>query len=246
MASPNPWYKQYWKSFTRNAYSPPTCEGDKLEESKKNLLDQLLGEGSDPRVIEALGKVRRELFVPETSFDLAYENIPLPIGEGQTISQPLIIAIMLSALELRRTDKVLEVGTGSGYQAAVLAEMVNRVVTVERVQSLADSARERLKSLGYANIEVHLAKDALGWPEEAPYDAIIVAAGAPKLPPDLMNQLAIRGRLIIPVGSRENQELMKVTRTSDGFSVQTLGGCRFVPLIGKEAWLEDEIPDVSQ
>ena len=147
---------------------------------------------------------------------------------------------MVGALELRRTDKVLEIGTGSGYQAAILAELAARVVSVERFSSLADSARERLHSLGYTNVEVFQAEEGLGWPREAPYDAIVVAAGAPRLPRELIEQLAIGGRLVIPVGSMEIQELMKVIRTADSFSVRTMGDCRFVPLMGDGAWPESD------
>ncbi len=184
-------------------------------------------------------RVPREAFVPASSARLAYEDIPLDIGEGQTISQPFIIAFMVSALEVRRTDRVLEIGTGSGYQAAVLAELAAQVITVERIRSLAESARERLGSLGYANIQVMLAESTLGWPRGAPYDAIIVAAAAPTLPRVLMGQLADGGRLVVPVGSRESQELMKVTRSAQTYSVRTLGPCRFVPLIGEGAWPEE-------
>ena len=184
-------------------------------------------------------RVPREVFVPEASRYLAYEDMPLAIGEGQTISQPYIVALMVSALELHPTDKVLEVGTGSGYQAAILAELVSEVFSVERIKSLADTARRRLDSLGYSNIEICLAEAELGWSKASPYDAIIVAAGAPKLPRKMMNQLAVGGRLVIPVGARETQELTKVRRTADGFSVRTMGSCRFVPLVGQEAWPED-------
>ena len=193
----------------------------------------------DLKVIEAIQRVRREAFVPEESASRAYEDIPLPIGEGQTISQPYIVALMISAVELRRTDKVLEVGTGSGYQAAVLAQLAGEVVTVERFSSLADSASLRLETLGVSNVQVFLAGEQLGRPEAAPYDAIIVAAAAPKLPRELIDQLTVGGRLIAPVGSKEAQELMKVTRTPDGFSVRTLGPCRFVPLVGEGAWPDE-------
>ena len=206
------------------------------------MLERLRRDVSDSRVIPAMERVPRESFVSETSAHLAYEDIPLPIGEGQTISQPYIVAMMVSALELRRTDRVLEVGTGSGYQAAVLAELATAVISVERFASLADSARQRLNSLGYSNVKVCEAGPQLGWPKEAPYDAIIVAAGAPKLPRDLIEQLVVGGRLVIPVGSKEAQELMKAQRIADGFSIRTLGSCRFVPLLGKGAWPEGD-PD---
>ena len=190
----------------------------------------------DERVIQAMERVPREMFVPEESRHLAYEDVPVPIGEGQTISQPLIVALMVSALELRRTDRALEIGSGSGYQAAIVAMLAAQVIGVERLGSLAESARERLAALGYDNVEIVLADKRLGWEKESPYDAIIVAAGAPKLPRELMGQLAVGGRLIVPVGSMENQELMKVTRSADAYSVRTMGACRFVPLLGEGAW----------
>jgi protein-L-isoaspartate(D-aspartate) O-methyltransferase len=180
--------------------------------------------------------VPREQFVPLESTHLAYKDAPLPIGQGQTISQPLIVALMIDALELRRTDRVLELGTGSGYQAALISQIADTVITVERIPTLADSARERLRSGGYSRVEVVDAARELGWPPAAPYDAIIVAAGAPRLPMGLIGQLVPGGRLVVPVGSRENQELMKVTRTDDSYSVKTMGSCRFVPLIGEGAW----------
>ena len=210
--------------------------GTYLEDAKRRLLDRLTKEVPDERVIQAMGRVPREEFVPQASRHLAYEDIPVPIGEGQTISQPYIVALMIRALELRRTDKVLEVGTGSGYQAAVLAQLAERVVTVERIGSLADLARERLATLGYTNVEVVLAEKRLGWRAEVPYNAVIAAASTPTLPQELMDQMAVGGRLVVPVGSLEFQELMKVTRSADSYSVQTLGQCRFVPLIGEGAW----------
>ncbi len=209
-----------------------------MEDAKRRLMDRLQREISDERVIQAMTRVPREVFVPENSRHLSYEDMPLPIGEGQTISQPYIVALMLEALELRRSDKVLELGTGSGYQAAILAELVSKVISVERIPLLADTARERLASLGYSNVDVVLAEECLGWEREAPYDAVVVAAGAPKLVHGLMDQMAVGGRLVIPVGAADEQELMKVTRSADSFSVHNLGACRFVPLIGEGAWPE--------
>ena len=207
-----------------------------LEEERRRLLDHIRERLGDLRVLSAMEQVERSDFVPATSASLAYEDIALPIGEGQTISQPYIVALMVDALGLKATDRVLEVGTGSGYQAAVLARMAGEVVTVERLPSLARSAQLRLKSLGIDNVSVHVSGLELGWPDKAPYDAIIVSAAAPKLPRGLVDQLVVRGRLVVPVGSRDSQELMKVVRTRDGFSVKTMGGCRFVPLIGPGAW----------
>ena len=207
-----------------------------VEEEKQRLFDRIRVDGADPRVISAMMRVAREEFIPEASAHLAYEDTALPIGEGQTISQPYIVALMVSALDIRRTDVVLEVGTGSGYQAAVLAQLAGRVTTVERRSALAEGARARLESLGLANVTVQLAGSALGWPSGAPYDGIIVAAAAPRLPIDLIGQLENGGRLVVPVGSREQQELMKITRTAAGHSVETFGSCRFVPLVGEGAW----------
>ena len=205
-------------------------------QARQALLHRLRREIADHRVVEAIERVRREHFLEESQSHLAYDDSPLPIGHGQTISQPYIVGLMVGALELRRSDTVLEIGTGSGYQAAILAELARRVVTVERIRSLAESAAQRLQVLGYDNVDVRVAGGALGWPDGGPYNAIIVAAGAPKLPAGLMEDLAMGGRLLVPVGSRETQELVKVTRTQNGFSVRTLGGCRFVPLVGSEAW----------
>ena len=182
----------------------------------------------------------RECFVPPQWREQAYADCPLPIGGGQTISQPLMVALMTQALQLEPGDRVLELGTGSGYQTAILAELADQVTTVERVAALQAEATETLTRLGYRNITFHLARaDVLGWPEGAPYDAIVVTAGAPTVPGALTDQLAIGGRLVIPVGSREEQELVRVTRTDGEARVERLGGCRFVPLIGPEAWPDD-------
>ncbi len=211
----------------------------KLRAAKRRLLDRLRKELPDRRVIDAMERVPRESFVPESMAASTYDDVPLPIGEGQTISQPFIVAVMISELELRRTDSVLEIGTGSGYQAAVLSELAVRVTSVERIPSLAEGARARLAKLGYRNVVVHQASAQLGWPSGGPYDAIVVAAAAPRLPRELIDQLAPRGRLVVPVGSRDAQELMKVTRTGDRFSVRTMTPCRFVPLVGEGAWPEE-------
>jgi protein-L-isoaspartate(D-aspartate) O-methyltransferase len=207
--------------------------------ARAKLIEHLSTEIKDKRVLEVMARIPRELFVPPESRHLAYEDIPLPIGFEQTISQPFIIALMTEALELTGKEKVLEIGTGSGYQAAILAELAQSVITVERLAPLAKAAKEVLDSLGYTNIEVHLAKETLGWPKEAPYDAIIVTAGAPEVPPDLLAQLAIGGRMVIPVGSRYLQELYKITKYKKKNKIQNLGGCRFVSLIGKGAWEEE-------
>ncbi len=202
-------------------------------------MDSIRAELGDVKALRAMEQVERSGFVPASSVGMAYEDTPLPIGEGQTISQPFIVALMVDALELRPTDRVLEIGTGSGYQTAVLARMAGEVVTVERLPSLADSARTRLEAMDVGNVEVHTAGPCLGWLPRSPYDAIIVSAGAPRLPRRLVSQLVVRGRMVVPVGSREKQELMKLVRTQEGFSVSTMGSCRFVPLVGADAWPED-------
>lgn len=205
---------------------------------RAELIEHLGTEIKDKRVLEAMARIPREQFIPPAARHLAYENRPLPIGFDQTISQPLIIAMMTEALELTGDEKVLEVGTGSGYQTAILAELARLVITTERLSPLAEAAKEILDRLGYTNVEVHLAEATLGWQKQAPYDAIIVTAGAPRVPPDLLAQLAVGGRLIIPVGSRYLQELRKVTKHKKKDVIQDLGGCRFVSLISKDAWEE--------
>jgi protein-L-isoaspartate(D-aspartate) O-methyltransferase len=210
-----------------------------LMEAKARLFQHLRREIEDERVLQAMERVPRELFVPSESRHLAYEDMPLPIGMEQTISQPFIVALMTEALELVGTEKVLELGTGSGYQAAILAKLARWVVTVERHQILIDSARKLLSELGYANIEIHLAARTLGWSKGAPYNAIIVTAGAPQVPQVLLDQMAEGGRMIIPVGSRYDQELIKVVKQRDKLITIDLGPCRWVPLIGEGAWSEE-------
>lgn len=207
--------------------------------ARAGLVAHLRTEIKDKRVLAVMSHVPRELFVPPELRNLAYDDTPLPIGQDQTISQPLIIALMTEALELKGEENVLEIGTGSGYQAAILAELARRVITVERLPALAESAKKVLASLGYTNVEVHRAGETLGWPAEAPYAAIMVTAAAPEVPADLLAQLATGGRMVIPVGSRYTQDLYKITRGKKKNKIQNLGGCRFVALIGKGAWEED-------
>ncbi|MBN1161477.1 MAG: protein-L-isoaspartate(D-aspartate) O-methyltransferase [Dehalococcoidales bacterium] len=204
--------------------------------ARAGLIKQLAAEIRDKRVLAAMAHIPREQFVPPQNRHLAYEDGPLPIGHDQTISQPFIIALMTEALELKGNEKVLEIGTGSGYQTAILAELADMVISVERVPALAESAREVLNNLGYKNVEIYIAKETLGWPEKAPYDAIMVTAGAPDISADLLSQLSVGGRMVIPAGSRYVQELYKVTRQKTKNRVEKLGGCRFVALIGKGAW----------
>lgn len=210
-----------------------------FETARATLIQHLTDEIEDERVLAAMARVPRERFLPPDTQRLAYEDMALPIGLDQTISQPFIIALMTKSLELKGGEKVLEVGTGSGYQTAILAELARQVITTERVLSLAEKAKVALNNLGYTNIAMHSAGDTLGWQEEAPYDAIIVTAGAPRVPVDLLAQLAIGGRLVIPVGSRYVQELYKITKHKKENVMQCLGGCRFVSLIGKGAWDKD-------
>ena len=193
----------------------------------------------DPRVLAAMSTVAREAFLPAELAELAYDDRPLPIAAGQTISQPYVVALMVEAMRIRPGDRVLEIGTGSGYAAAVLAELAGQVFTVERHAELAASARRALADQGYANVEVLCGDGTLGWAEHAPYQAIVVAAGGPDLPRALLDQLAIGGRLVIPVGPPRLQQLVRVTRvTGDRFEREDLGGVMFVPLIGAQGWDE--------
>ena len=210
-----------------------------METARLKLMQQLAHEINDPKVLDVMSRIPRELFVPSSSEHSAYENIPLPIEMGQTISQPFIVAMMTEAMEITDKDKVLEVGTGSGYQTAILCELASRVVTVERHQRLLNRAKDVLAMLGYTNVELHPTEKTLGWPKGAPYDAIMVTAGAPKVPQVLLDQLAVDGRLVIPVGSRFEQDLMQVIKRKEGLVSTNLGACRFVPLIGEGAWDEE-------
>jgi protein-L-isoaspartate(D-aspartate) O-methyltransferase len=190
----------------------------------------------DERVLAAMGRLPRELFVPERLRDRAYDDAALPIGHGQTISQPYMVARICEALSLHGTERVLDVGTGSGYQAAVLAELAGEVVTIERHPELAASARAALEAAGYERVEVRVGDGTLGVPERAPFDAIAVAAAVPDLPPTLYDQLAERGRIVLPVGTRRVQELSLVVRSPEGPAVIRSVPCRFVPLVGEEGF----------
>lgn len=204
--------------------------------ARARLVRELSAEIRDERVLEAMASVPRELCVPAEYRLEAYQDKPLPIGYNQTISQPFIIALMTQALELTGSEKVLEVGTGSGYQAAILGKLARTVISIERIPEMVEAARKLLESLGYTNIAVYLAEEMLGWKREAPYDAILVTAAAPEVPADLLSQLAIGGRMVIPVGMRCVQELCRITRSVKQSKIEHLGGCRFVPLIGRGAW----------
>jgi protein-L-isoaspartate(D-aspartate) O-methyltransferase len=198
---------------------------------------QLVSRGiHDPRVLAAMRKVPRHLFVDEALQEQAHSDHPLPIGEKQTISQPYIVALMSEALELKGHEKVLEIGTGSGYQAAVLAELANRVFSVERFPALAFRANQVLQKLGYRNVIIRVGDGTLGWPDDAPFDGIVITAGTPKIPQPLVDQLSMGGRLVVPVGDRLSQDLILVQRVPEGINKTDLGGVRFVDLIGKWGW----------
>jgi protein-L-isoaspartate(D-aspartate) O-methyltransferase len=231
------------KLFHDNEADGPERAGrgeDEFAEQRREMLEkQLRRRGvTDSGVLAAMRFVRREEFVPQEFRRRAYDDAPLPIGEGQTISQPYIVAAMTAALHLHGTERVLEIGTGCGYQAAVLSKLANTVFTVESRSELASSAASRLERLGYSNVHVHCGDGTLGLPEFAPFDAILVAAAAPAVPEPLRAQLAEGGRLILPVGDAQDQELRYIERQGNSFLTRTLEGCRFVPLVGYHGWKE--------
>jgi len=198
---------------------------------------QIESRGIDnPKVLAAFQTVPRHLFVSEALRDQAYGDFPLPIGEQQTISQPFIVAEMTNALELSKDDRVLEIGTGSGYQAAILAEIVFRVYTIERIRSLYIKTRKIFDTLRYHNIITKYSDGTVGWPDESPFDAIIVTAGAPDIPEVLTEQLALGGRMVLPVGNQYAQELVRLVKDENGVRRENLGGCRFVKLVGEHGW----------
>ena len=210
---------------------------------QRMVAEQIYARGvRDKHVLNAMSKVRREAFIPRKFRAMAYEDTPLPIAEGQTISQPYIVAFMVEALQLQGNERVLEIGTGSGYAAAILGEITTHIYTIERVGQLAETAASNLMDEGYENVHVLHADGTLGWAEHAPFDAILVSAGAPVVPESLKNQLATGGRMVIPVGSNERaQELVRITRQEKGqFDREDLADVRFVPLIGEEGWEADE------
>ena len=201
------------------------------------VLDQLVQRGiQDGRVIQAMETVPREAFVPETLRDRAYEDTPLPIGDGQTISQPFIVALMTELLQLQGGERVLEIGTGSGYQTAILAELAEWVYSIERIPELAKSARVILDELGYDNVANRVGDGTRGWKSEAPFHCIIVTAGSPQVPEPLLQQLAEGGRLVIPVGDPYTQTMTRVSRRDQEFITENLGAYRFVELIGEHGW----------
>jgi protein-L-isoaspartate(D-aspartate) O-methyltransferase len=203
----------------------------------KMVEEQIISRGiKDTKLIAAMKKIPRHLFVEEALQNQAYSDHPLPIGEKQTISQPYMVALMTEALQLTGNEKVLEIGTGSGYQTAILAELSEKVFSIERIRPLAIRARRLLYELGYFNVEIKVFDGTFGWMEESPFEAITVTAGAPHIPQPLIDQLATGGRLVIPVGDAFVQDLFRVTKTEEGTKKEDLGGCRFVKLIGKYGW----------
>ncbi len=208
-----------------------------VRERERMVQEQLVVRGvTDPRVLAAMRQVPRHLFVEEALRDRAYGDHPLPIGEGQTISQPFMVGKMVELLGLSGPEKVLEVGTGSGYQAAVLGQLCARVCTIERIPKLAQRAREVLEMLGYQNVWVRVANGTLGWPDEAPFDRIVVAAGGPAVPPPLFEQLAEGGRMVMPVGDATTQVLQVIEKRHGEMRTTEHAGCVFVKLVGKYAW----------
>lgn len=206
-------------------------------ERQRMVSRQLVRRGiEDPAVLEAMGAVPRHAFVPDALRDRAYEDQPLPIGENQTISQPFIVALMTEALRLSQGDRVLEIGTGSGYQAAVLAHLGAEVYSIERLPSLAEAAGKRLDDLGYTTVHVRAGDGSDGWLAEAPFDAVLVTAAAREIPRAPLQQLRMMGRMVLPVGGEDSQELVRIWRTEEGFREDYLGGCRFVHLIGRHGW----------
>jgi protein-L-isoaspartate(D-aspartate) O-methyltransferase len=203
--------------------------------------EQIVARGiKDPRVIEGMRKVSRHLFVEEALQSQAYNDYPLPIGHGQTISQPYMVALMTEALELKGHEKVLEIGTGSGYQTAILAKLAEKIYTIERITELAARARKILDQMNCYNVEIKIFDGTYGWKEKGPFDAIMVTAGAPEIPEPFMDQLVLGGRLVIPVGEVGLQDLYQIIRTEDEIIRKNLGGCRFVKLIGNHGWDEGE------
>lgn len=206
--------------------------------ARRRMVDRLVERGLvDERVAEAMVAIPRHELIPEALAERAYDDTPLPIGEGQTISAPSIVAVMTSGLRLRPGDRVLEIGTGSAYQTAILAALCDEVVSVERVPRLASRARRALDRLGVTNAVVHLGDGSEGRPREAPYDAILLTAGGPEVPKPLLDQLAVGGRLVGPFGPRDRQELLRIEKAEDGsLRRESLGGCRFVALVGTHGW----------
>ncbi len=213
---------------------------DYFERQRQAMVRDLRRRGiRDERVLEVMGRVPRHLFVPEEVVHIAYGDHPLPISAGQTISQPYIVALMTQALQLDPAHRVLEIGTGSGYQTAILAELAREVYTIERFPQLLEGARQLLTQLGYTNIHYRCGNGTVGWPEHAPYDRIIATGSVPEVPRSLVRQLADPGRLVIPVGGRQVQTLVLVKKEEGAITQEELIPCSFLPLVGKEGWSDD-------
>ncbi len=209
----------------------------KPEIARERLIKKLREKGiSDEHVLDALRTVPRHLFVDSMLYSQAYDDNALPIGSGQTISQPFVVALMTQLLSLGKDDKILEIGTGSGFQTAVLAQFSRRVYTIERNRDLGDAARKRLREMGYENVVFKVGDGSHGWPGNAPFDRIIITAGAPVLPPSLAGQLSEGGIMVVPVGDKQYQELQRFEKTESGLKKTSAGGVVFVPLIGQEGW----------
>lgn len=204
------------------------------------VRSQLIPRGiKDKRVLDAMQRVPRHLFVDESSILNAYSDMALPIGEGQTISQPYMVAVMTELLELTGTEKVLEIGTGSGYQAAILAELAREVYTIERIAPLTEMAKKKFEVLAYTNVHTRIGDGTMGWPEEAPFERIIITAGAPDIPESLIGQLSDGGIIVVPVGSLYSQQLLKARKSRDGLTTEYHTPCVFVPLIGQYGWKKE-------
>ncbi|MBN3038802.1 MAG: protein-L-isoaspartate(D-aspartate) O-methyltransferase [Candidatus Omnitrophica bacterium] len=208
----------------------------------KMVEEQLIARGiKDPGTLEVFRKVPRHEFVQKKDLDIAYNDFPLAIGAAQTISQPYMVALMTECLGLSGKEKVLEIGTGSGYQAAILAELAKEVYSIERIPALAENAKKLLARLGYQNIKIKVEDGTAGWTEYAPFEAIIVTAGAPDFPSPLLQQIPLGGKLVIPIGGRFTQTLTVATKHKNGLEIKDICGCVFVPLLGKHAWREKDV-----
>lgn len=206
------------------------------------MIRYLAAQGiGDQNVLDAMLRIPRHLFIANALWDRAYANHPLPIDQDQTISQPYIVALMTQALQLQKSDRVLEIGTGSGYQTAILAELAGHIYTIERLPQLSQKAQKLLAEAAYTNISFRIGDGTLGCPEEAPFEKIIVTAAAPEAPPSLLAQLAAGGRMVLPVGGRQMQVLLLIQRENRQFIREELCACSFLPLIGKEGWPEEEL-----
>lgn len=214
-------------------------EDSRKEERLRMVRDQVEARGvEDRRVLDAMREIPRHLFIPDELGAAAYHDRPLPIGSGQTISQPYIVGLMTSLLELKQNDKVLEIGAGSGYQAAILSKLARSVITVERLPEIASKAKSMMQRLGISNVNVVVGDGTLGYAPDAPYDGIIITAASPDIPPPLVDQLADTGRLVAPVGPRDLQQLVRIRKQGDRISHETFGGVVFVPLLGCHGWQE--------